>query len=502
MAVTILDTINGWIWNPLAYIALALGLMYTVVTKGVQFTRLPDMFKQIRESEAGDGSMSSFQAMAMSLSSRVGVGSIAGVATAIAAGGPGALFWMVITALVGATTVYAEAVLSQLYKRKVGGEIRGGMPFYIKYGLRAPVLAAVVSAVSLMSYGFITPGIQANNIGSSFELAFNLEPWVTGIIITTMLAIVIVGGTKRIVSVTQSVIPFMSIGYVLLAFVIVVINIEKMPEMFMMILSSAFGQHQIFGGIAGYAVMWGVRRAVFACAIGFGEGTYAAAAAETSHPAKQGIVQAFSIYVDILLICMATGTMILVTDSFHVLDPAGGFLVNHVPGAVAGPNFVQHGIDTSLAGWGPAAIAVAVFLFAFSSQVFFFYVASTNLVFLLQGKSSKFWESMLKLGALAISFIGCTLDPSMMWALGDVGYGLLTWLNMAVLVIMTPVVAKVVRDFDRQRKLGLDPDFNPFETDIQGAVYWENRQKEKEQEPAIELDENDLDKDLNPARKH
>ncbi|GAB3292300.1 alanine/glycine:cation symporter family protein [Parasphingorhabdus pacifica] len=468
-----LSTISGWIWDPMAYFALGIGVFFTLLTKGVQFRRLPDMLKQLRTSKSGDGGLSSFQTLALTMSSRVGVGSIAGVATAVAAGGPGAIMWMAITALVGSTCAYAEAVLAQVYKRRVRGEDRGGMPYYIKYGLRAPWLAVIVAVVTMIGYGFVFPGIQANNIASSAQLAFGLDAWMTGLFITAVLAFVIVGGTRRVVHVAQAVVPFMSLGYILTAFVVIGLNLDEVPHALLVILYSAVGVDQVFAGVLGYAVAWGVRRAVFASATGLGEGTFAAAAARTTHPGKQGIIQAFSIYIDILLICMATGLMIVITGAYHVKNPAGGFIVNNVPGVVAGPNFVQSAIDTSLPGWGSTFVALAVLLFAFTSQVFFFYVASTNLVFLLGERRNRMLEAVLKVGALAISFFGAVANADAMWAAGDIGYGLIGWMNMISVLLLAPVVRKVIRDYDDQRRSGLDPVFDPHRVGIQGAEYWE-----------------------------
>lgn len=477
----LLLTISNWVWTPMAYFALALGLYFTWLTRGVQFRRLPDMIKQLRASKAEDGGLSSFQTLALTLSSRVGVGSIAGVATAIAAGGPGALLWMAITGLLCSTAAYAEAVLAQVYKRRILGEDRGGMPYYVKYGLKAPRLAVALALITLVGYGFIFPGIQANNIASSFKLAFGIEAWVTGIAITALLALVILGGTKRIVNVVQAIVPFMAIGYMLLGIVVVVMNITEVPRAIWLIISSGFGIDSVFGGMIGYAVAWGVRRAIFASATGLGEGTFAAAAARATHPGKQGIIQAFSIYIDVLLVCMTTGLMIILTDSYHVIDQIrGGYIVDNVPGMIAGPNFVQNAIDVTITGFGPMFVAVAVFLFAFTSQIFFFYVASTNLVFLLGEKTNAWWEGLLKVGALAISYTGAIVTADLMWAIGDIGYGLIAWVNLISVLILTPIVRKVVRDYDRQRALGIDPMFHPKELGITGAKWWDENTFEKE----------------------
>ncbi|WP_077487808.1 alanine/glycine:cation symporter family protein [Sinomonas mesophila] len=475
-----LAAFSSTLWSPLAYVVLGLGLLFTIATFGVQIRRFPDMLRQIRQGHGGEGGLSAFQALALTLSARVGVGSIAGVATAIAAGGPGALLWMAVTALLGSTVAYAEAVLAQVFKQRVAGEQRGGMPFYIRYGLRAPWLAVIVALISVTGYGFIFPGIQVNNIASSAKLAFGLETWVTGIIVTALLALVIVGGTKRIVNFSQAVVPVMSIGFFLCAIVIIFVNLDKVPAAITLIVTSALGIDQMYAGIVGFAVQWGVRRAVFASAAGDGEGTYAAAAAQNTHPGKQGIVQAFSIYVTVLLICMATGLMMVVAGTYNVTDGKGGYIFEGVPGLVAGPNFVQSAIDTAIPGMGPAFVSIAVLLFAFTSQIFYFYVATTNLFFLVKNEQArKVLGVVIKLGALGISFFGSVANAGAVWAAGDIGFGLLAWCNMACLVLLSPVIIKVCRDYDRQRKMGIDPVFDPKALGIRGAVFWESPVEER-----------------------
>ncbi|MDN6437958.1 MAG: alanine:cation symporter family protein [Corynebacterium nuruki] len=476
----LITKISDWIWNPLAYFALAVGLLFTFITRGVQFRRLPDMIKQLKESGSGDGGLSSFQTLALTLSSRVGVGSIAGVATAITMGGPGAMLWLIITGLLGSTCAYAEAVLAQTFKRRVHGEDRGGMPYYIRYGLKAPGLAATIALTAMIGYGFVFPGIQANNIASSMDHAFSIPAWVTGLVIAGVLGFVVIGGTKRIVNVAQTVVPFMAIGYLIVAAVIICANISEVPEALRMIIMAGMGSDQLFGGLIGFAVAWGVRRAVFASATGFGEGTFSAAAANTTHPGKQGIIQAFSIYIDLFMICTATGLMIMVTGKYNVQDSGGGFIVEGAPGTVPGPNYVQEAIDATFNGFGSVFVAVAVLLFAFTSQVFFFYVSMTNLIYLLGDRVNRLYEGAIKVGAVAIAFIGSVASADAIWAIGDIGYAILAWLNMIAVVLLTPVVRKIVRDYDAQRKAGVDPVFIPEKVGISDAVWWENEFRERE----------------------
>ncbi|MET8182509.1 alanine/glycine:cation symporter family protein [Streptomyces sp. NPDC005336] len=475
-----LSEIGNAIWNPMAYFVLGLGILFTILTKGTQFRRVPDMLRQLKENSGGTGGLSSFQALVLALSSRVGVGSIAGVATALAAGGPGALLWMAITGLLSSTVGYAEAVLAQTYKQEDKEEDRGSMPYYIKRGLKAPWLAGIVAVIGVVGYGFVFPGLQVNTISTSAQLAFGLPTWVPAVVITALFAAVIFGGTRRIVKVAEVFVPVLAVGYLLVALAVIAFNIDKVPAAVTLIVSSAFGVHQVLGGIVGAAISWGVRRAVFASANGNGEATFAAAAARTSHPAKQGLVQSFSIYIDVLLICMATGVMIVVSGTYNVSDGAGGHLVNNLPGVEAGPNFVQEAINTMVPGWGAGFVAIAVFLFGFTCQAFYFFVANTNLKFLLNGRKSPVWDMVLKIGAIGISFYGSIANAEAIWAAGDIGFGLIGWLNMICLLLMFPIVHKICRDYERQRKQGVNPVFDPKELGILGADYWETRHQVKE----------------------
>lgn len=478
----LLVEISDAIWAPMAYVVLGLGVAYSVATKGVQFTRIPDMFRQLKENDHSQGGLSSFQALVLALASRVGVGSIAGVATAIAAGGPGALLWMAITGLVGCTVGYAEATLSQAFKRQVLDEDRrkanediGGMPYYIKYGLKLPKVGALVAVLGVIGYGFVFPGFQVSTIASSAKLAFDLPQWVPAVLVTVLIALVIFGGTTRIVKVTQILVPILAVSYLLLALAVIAANLEKVPDAFVLIFQSAIGVHPMLGGIAGAAIAWGVRRAVFASSNGLGEATFAAAAARTSHPAKQGLVQTFSIYIDVLLICMATGLMMVVSGKFNVSDGSGGFLVNNLDGIAAGANWVQEAIDTLVPGWGAGFIAIAVLLFGFTCLLAYFYVANSNLLYLLNGRTGQGWKTVLKVGTMAIVFFGSIVNSQFIWAAGDIGLGLIAWVNLICLVLLFPMVRKIYKDYERQRKLGIDPVFDPKALGIEGADFWETK---------------------------
>lgn len=467
-----LGTINDLIWNPMAYFALAVGLYFTVLTRAGQFRLLPEMIRQIFAKPLHRDGVAPIQALLLTLASRVGVGNIAGVGTAIAAGGPGALLWMVVVALLGSASAFAETVLAQVFKRRISGEDRGGAPFYIQFGLGLRWLAVVFAVLYMVIYGFLTSGVQANNIASAVDNAFGLPGWVTAIGLTALLGFTILGGTQRIIGAAQLMVPVMALGYILFAFALIAMHLDQVIPSIQLVLDSAFGRDQIFGGIAGAAIAWGVRRAVFSNVAGVGEGTFGAAAASVSHPAKQGLVQAFSIFIDTCVVCLATGIMVIITDSYNVFDGTKT-LVEHLPGIEPGVGFTQHAVDTVIAGFGPAFIAIALFFFAFTSMVAYYYIAETNLVF-IRGRSGGWPEWILKLGAMAITALGSVVSADVMWSLGDIGYGTLGWANMLAILALSPVVYKVMRDFDRQRRAGQDPVFEPERLGIRNATWWSN----------------------------
>ena len=468
-----LVSISDGLWNPMAYFALAVGLFFTLLTGASQFRLLPDTVRQIFKPRAeDDGGIAPLQALLLTISSRVGVGNIAGVGTAIAAGGPGSLFWMVVCALLGSASAFAESTLAQVYKRKINGEHRGGMPFYVRYGLRIKWLAATLAVMTMIGYGFLFPGVQSNNIASGLEHAFGIPVWVSATAVTILLGFVIIGGTKRIVGAAQFMVPIMAVGYISVALIVVVFNFDKILPTLELVLSSAFGLHEIFGGLAGAAVAWGVRRAVFSNVAGVGEGTYGSAAASVSHPAKQGLVQSFSIFIDTVVVCFATGIMIVMTGSYNVFDKQGNAVVNQLPGIDAGSAYTQEAVNTVMPGFGPAFVAIALFFFAFTTLVAFYYIAHTNLVFLTGHEPGRLLNVVLKLGMLGITFYGAVESADVMWTVGDIGYASLGWVNMICILMLAPVVRKVIKDYDSQRKLGADPVFDPRRLGITGADFW------------------------------
>lgn len=429
------------------------------------------------ESQKSEAGISSFQAFSLALAGRIGIGNIAGVATAIAFGGPGAVFWMWVMALLGGASAFIESTLSQVYKTKIGNQYRGGTPYFIEKGLGWKKFAILMAIVVTISYGFFVPGIQSNTIAASFENSMGLPPALTGIIIVALLGLIIFGGVKRIASVAEKVVPFMALGYVILMFIVLIAHYEQVPAMFKLIFSSAFGFNEAFGGIIGAAVAWGVRRAIFSSVPGVGEATYSSAAAEVSHPAKQGLVQAFSIYIDTIVVCTATALMILVTGMYSVTPEGQDPIVNTMEGVEPGPIYTQSAIDTVFPGFGALFLAVAIFFFAFTTLMAYYYIAETTIVFLNRKQKYPWLLTTFKVVFLAMVFFGTVRSASLMWALGDIGFGSMAWLSMFAILLLTKPALKVLKDFDNQMKAGENPVFDPVKAGIKNAEFWEERNK-------------------------
>ncbi|GIN21803.1 MAG TPA: alanine:cation symporter family protein [Bacillus bacterium] len=467
------------VWGTgLVVFALGAGLFFSITTRFVQIRYFKEMILLLFEGKSSENGISSFQAFCLALSGRVGVGNIAGVATAIAYGGPGAVFWMWVMALLGGASAFIESTLAQVFKSKVGNAYRGGTPYFIEKGLNLKWFAVIMAVVVTISYGFLTPGVQANNIAAGMENAFGLNKTVTGIFLVALLGVIIFGGLKRIASVSQTVVPFMAVGYVVVTFIVLGLNYDKVPGMLSLIFTSAFGSNQIFGGIVGTAIAWGVRRAIFSNVAGCGEATYSSAAAEVSHPAKQGLVQAFSVYIDTILVCTATGLMILVTGMYNVTPEGRDPIVQTLPGIEAGPAYTQMAVETVLPGFGPGFVSIAIFFFAFTTLMAYYYIAETTLIY-LSGKRELPWlKTTLKIVMLLMIFIGSVKSASMMWALGDIGFGSMAWLSLLAILLLTKPTLKVLKDYETQKKAGKDPVFDPIQAGISGADFWEEKCKQ------------------------
>jgi alanine or glycine:cation symporter, AGCS family len=471
----IIGWINGILWSsPMIYGALGVGLLFSILTRFLQVRHIKDMFKLMFKGKSSDAGVSSFQALSLALSGRVGTGNIAGTATAIAFGGPGAVFWMWMIAFIGASSAFIESTLAQIYKEKQDGEYRGGPAYYIEKGIGWKWYAVLFACSALLAVGLLMPGIQSNSIALAVENAFGLSKSITAIIIVALVGAIIFGGVKRIAKVAAYVVPFMAVGYVLLSLIIIGMNITELPAVFGLIFRSAFALDSAFGGMIGMAIAWGVKRGIYSNEAGQGTGPHAAAAAEVSHPAKQGLVQSASVYIDTLLVCSATAFMILFTGMYNTQAADGTFVVNNLGDIAAGPAYTQAAIETVMPGFGAAFVAVALFFFAFTTIMAYYYIAETNIAYLTKGKNSKPAMLILKIALLVTTYYGAVKSADLAWALGDAGLGLMVWLNMIAILILAKPALATFKDYEEQKKQGLDPVFNPVKLGIKNADYWVN----------------------------
>ncbi|MDR0498424.1 MAG: alanine:cation symporter family protein [Holophagales bacterium] len=470
---TLVKTVNDWVWGPpLVILCLGTGVFFSIWTRFLQLRHIKSMVRQLWTGKASSKGISSFQGFAMALGGRVGTGNIAGVATAIAMGGPGALFWMWAIAFLGAGSAFIESTLAQVWKEKRTGEYRGGPSYYIEHGLGIKWFAIIFALAAVFSCGLLLPGIQSNSIANACAKGFNMPTLVSGIIVTALLALVIFGGAKRIGRVAELVVPFMALAYIIMAILIIIVDIHRVPEMLRLIFASAFGADKLFGGIVGSAIAWGVKRGIYSNEAGQGTGPQAAAAAEVAHPAQQGLVQAFSVYVDTLGVCTATGLMLLLTNQYNVTGIGGGFLVNNLPSVEHGPQYTQAAVDTIFPGFGSAFVATALFFFAFTTIMAYAYYAESNMAYLVRGRASRLCITAIRLGLLGMAFFGAMREADFMWAMGDIGVGLMAWLNLIAILALGGIGVKVLRDYERQLKNGGDISFEPEKLGIKNTECW------------------------------
>ena len=483
----IVNSINAWVWSPaLIYLALGTGLFFSILTRFVQVRMFREMIHLLFSSKESERGISSFQALAVSLSGRVGTGNIAGVAAAIGFGGPGAVFWMWVVAFLGASTAYVEAALGQIYKEVDEGQYRGGPAFYIEKAMGQRWYGWTFAIVTIIASGLLLPGVQANSITSAAEVALgtgeiyqtalgdiSFTKITTAVGVVTIFGFIIFGGVKRIAHVTQVIVPFMAIAYIVTAVGIIAMNITELPRVFGMIIGDAFTPMAGFGAALG----WGVKRGVYSNEAGQGTGPHAAAAAEVQHPAQQGLVQAFSVYVDTLFVCSATAFMILITGAYNVHGKAG-FIIQNLPAGTdpESPAFTQLAVESMVPGIGKPFVAVALFFFAFTTVLAYYYIAETNVAYLRRFFRIPGEMLFLKIAMMASVFYGAIRTASLAWGLGDIGVGLMAWFNIIAILIlffMGNAALKALKDYEAQRKAGVEKyTFDPEALGIKNADFW------------------------------
>ncbi|WP_457858338.1 alanine/glycine:cation symporter family protein [Psychrobacter pulmonis] len=494
----LVDLVNGIIWSPaLVYLCLGAGLFYSIMTRFVQVRLFGEMITLLFTGKSSAQGISSFQALAVSLAGRVGMGNIAGVAAAIGFGGPGAVFWMWVVAFLGASTAYVEATLAQIYKEKdvITGEYRGGPAYYFERALGQRWYGILFAVASILACGMFLPGVQANGVISAFAQVMgegtpmNIMGLEVGsmrlvglAIILVILGTIIFGGIKRIATFTEYAVPFMALGYIGLALVIMFTNYQMIPEVFGLIISDAFTAQAGFGA----AIGWGVKRGIYSNEAGQGTGPHAAAAAEVEHPSQQGLVQAFSVYVDTLLVCSATAFMIITMGTYNIQGtlPDGQFIVQNVAAGVEinSPAFTQMAMETMYGQFGNIFIAVAVFFFAFTTILAYYYIAEVNVAYLtrfISRGANRTGLFLVKILIMVMVAYGGLNSAGYIWDIGDIGVGLMAWLNIVgilVIFIVARPTLTMLRDYEAQRKAGVKHyTFDPAKFGIKNAPYWEER---------------------------
>ncbi|WP_440876737.1 alanine/glycine:cation symporter family protein [Thalassotalea sp. PLHSN55] len=486
------NTLNGFIWSPwLIYLCLGAGVFFSVLTRFVQVRHFREMWRLLLSGKSSEKGISSFQALAVSLSGRVGTGNIAGVAAAIGFGGPGAVFWMWVVAFFGAATAYIESTNAQIYKEEEDGIYRGGPAYYIEKAMGQKWYAWIFAIATIIACGLLLPTVQSNSIGNAVEMAFGAGVIIdtalgpissakiyTAVGIVLLLGFIIFGGVKRIANFTQVVVPFMALAYIIIAFAMIALNIDRLPGIFMMIITDAFSP---MAGV-GAAIGWGVKRGVYSNEAGQGTGPHAAAAAEVAHPAQQGLVQAFSVYIDTLFVCSATAFMILITQSYNVqLEGSATFIVQNVAADVAAnsPAFTQIAVDSMLPGLGKPFIALALFFFAFTTILAYYFIAENNVSYIKRTLKIPALTFLLKVMIMGATFYGTVKAADIAWGLGDVGVGMMAWLNIIGIIIiffMAKPAIKALKDYERQQKEGVETyTFDPEKLGIKNADLWKNK---------------------------
>ncbi len=550
---SLIQTVNSWVWSP-ALVALCLlaGLYFSLRTRFVQVRRFGEMFRLLffpngRNNKDKSASpdqkkkgITSFQAFAMALSGRVGTGNIVGVATAIGLGGPGAIVWMWIIAFFGAGSAFAEATLAQIYKEDHNGQFRGGPAYYIEKGLHSPFFGSLFAVMAALACGFFLPPVQCNGIAISMSQTLSVAPWTIGIGVALLIGLVIIGGVKRIANVAQIVAPFMAFLYIILSIIVLAVHIDIVPAVFIDMLRSSVGAGQVGSAILGSTIAWGVKRGIYSNEAGQGTGPIVAAAAKVTHPVKQGLVQAFSVYIDTLLVCTATALMILACGTYNVIDtiqhlPNGGvsvsYLVQNPQAPLGEPGvFYTSAALSSLTGrrLGDGIISFALFFFAFTTIMAYYYYAETNLVYLFsrfrmrklrnmqnivqaerdtnsssdvnrqwmeseermlsdmqedyrradstfgddRGEKIVIW--ILRISTISAVFIGSMLGSGIVWTLGDIGVGIMAWINIISILLLSPKAINSLRDYERQQRLGVNPRFDAEALGIKNADFWKD----------------------------
>ncbi|PSJ46077.1 sodium:alanine symporter family protein [Zobellella endophytica] len=452
---TFIAFINDLLWGSvLIYLLLGVGVFFTLRLGFIQFRHFGHMFSVLRNSRKSDAAgISSFQALCTSLAARVGTGNLAGVAVALYLGGPGAIFWMWLIALIGMSTAFVESTLAQLYKVKdEDGNYRGGPAYYMEKGLGMRWMGVLFAIFLIIAFGLVFNAVQANSISAAMNVAFGVPAWLTGVVLVFLAGLIIFGGLRTIARFAELVVPLMALAYLLIALVVVALNITELPGVLAQIIKSAFGLEQAGGGAMGYAIsqalMNGIKRGLFSNEAGMGSAPNAAASATPypPHPASQGYVQMLGVFADTIVICTCTASIILLSGQF---EPGSG---------ITGVELTQRALSNEVGEWGNSFIAIAILFFAFTSIVANYAYAENNLIFLEH--NHKAGLLVFRLFVLGMVMFGSVGELPTIWAMADASMGMMALINLVAILLLSGVAIKLARDYNDQLKLGKVPSFD------------------------------------------
>lgn len=438
---------------------ISAGIYFTFASRFVQFVRPKEMFQLLTNGSGKKGHISSFQAFSISTASRVGTGNIAGVAIAITTGGPGAVFWMWLIAVIGSASAFIESTLAQVYKVKEGEHFRGGPAYYMQRALGAKRMAWAFSVIITLTFAFVFNSVQSNTIAASLQSTFGVTPLWTGLSLAALTAIIIFGGLRRVATFSAVIVPIFAMAYIAITLLVVLFNLEKLPDVLRVIFADAFSLRNMAGGALGATIMTGARRGLFSNEAGMGSAPNAAATANISHPVKQGYVQAFSVFVDTLIICSCTAFIVLLTD-YHAL---GG----------EGIELTQRALTQELGGFGTYFLAFSVLLFAFTSIIGNYYYGQANVEFLTHSKTVM---TLFRAGVSGMVLLGAVLQLNLVWNAADLFMSVMALMNLYALFRLRRQALDVLADYRRQKAQGKDPVFTPQKVpSVQNAPAWQTQ---------------------------
>ncbi len=456
----IVSLINGIVWSaPLVVLLVGAGLYFSLRGRFVQIRRIGLMTRLLirsRKKVSSKKGVSSFEAFCIALAGRVGTGNIVGVATAIALGGPGAVFWMWIVAFFGASTAFVESTLAQLYKFPHSSGFRGGPFCYIEKGLGSKWMAVLFSVVTIIACGLLLPGVQSNGLSAALYNSFGINTLLSGLVLIFLVGLVIVGGVRRIAKAASIVAPFMAIAYLLIAVIVLAINWKVIPGMLMLIVRSAFGIDPLCGGIPGSTIVSGDKRGLYSNEAGQGTGAIPSASADVDHPAEQGLVQSFSVYVDTIFICTATALMILSAGTYNIFDARTGeiLLANDPELGANYVNYTQAAVSSALGGFGGALISIALSFFVFTTIMADYFYSESSIAYLCSMRNNasprleKTLIRLLQLFVLGSVLFGAVKEADTVWIMGDIGMGLMAWVNVVAIILLSPKAFAALKEYE------------------------------------------------------